>query len=173
MGRRPPISTSRMAGDLTRACRSVPPGEEEGGDNRRGLTWVVNGWSRTALLLPQPVCASCAALRTSSPTWGLIRYSSRRPFVSPLNTILFTEGFSPESSRSPSVAGVLLLLLQVRMPCSLACLCSCISAGVISPGDHTFSTTDDFPDFLHLLQATGALIVSAPANCLCALPCSS
>lgn len=92
-----------------------------------GCKWLVQDGSVTAsasvCLLPL-----CGPMDQLSNLGFDPSYSSRRPFVSPLNTILFTEGFSPESSRSPSVTGVLLLLLQVRMPCSLACLCSCISA---------------------------------------------
>lgn len=48
MGRRPSISTvtlSEMAGELTRACRLIPSGEEEGGRNKgrvdTGCKWLV------------------------------------------------------------------------------------------------------------------------------------
>lgn len=103
------------------------------------------------------------------------RYSFRGLFVNPLNCdkILFTEGLSLEIYRSPSVIRVLLLLLHIFRPCSLACSYSCISA------IHSFPL-ETAPSLQHTTslisvifsRPTGALIVSAPANCLCTLPCS-
>lgn len=104
------LVTTKMVEDLTKACMSVPPRDDEGGEKRPGLVQDATGPPVPLML---PLWGPTGQLHTLGVDPN---YSSRGPFVSPLIQFCSPRVYPWKVPEARLLTGVLLLLLPIFLP---------------------------------------------------------